>query len=662
MNKIELKDFLNYKFLSGIELSPDSNKVAFAVHQCIEKDNSYRSNIHIYNRKYGTSYQLTGIGDVQKFIWMDNETILFPAIRDNSLKTRVEAGEPWTCYYAIKINGGEAQEYMRIPMKVLNIVPIDADKFAVTCIFKNDELNLNEYEGDEKEKVLIEIEESKDYEIADEIPFRHNGTGFHNGRRDRLYIFDRRDSSMIPVTDEWQNVELVEVQGTKVLYTAMHFYKEKRMGLTTGIYTYDIETKDNVQLLDEEIYRIRYCGYMDDKVVFAASDMKTYGPNENPFFYRIEDGKVKLIAEYQGSACNSVGSDCRYGNGATFRIFGDGIYFLSTEGGNALIKKVSLDGKFETLTEANGTVDCFDICTDEIIFIGLKGNRLQELYSCKDGVEKRLTSFNEWVQETKKISTPERFEFDNGVGSTIEGWVIKPIDFNPKEKYPAILDIHGGHKCAYGSVFYHEMQLWANEGYFVFYCNPRGSDGGGNYFAEIINKYGEIDYYDIMKFTDEVLEKYPQIEAELMAVTGGSYGGYMTNWVIGHTDRFKCAASQRSISNWISQFGTADTGYYFPMNAFVSNIWDDTEEYWFHSPLKYANKVKTPTLFIHSECDLRCPIEQGIQMFTALKYNGVESRICIFKGENHELSRNGKPRHRVKRLTEITNWFNKHLK
>lgn len=662
MNKIELKDFLNYKFLSGIELSPDGNNIAFAVHQCIEKDNSYRSNIHIYNRKCGTNYQLTGLGDEQKFIWMDNETILFPGIRDNSLKEKVEAGEPWTCYYAIKINGGEALEYMRIPMKVLNIVPINADKFAVTCVFRNDELNPHEYEGAERDKILIEIEESKDYEIADEIPFRHNGPGFHNGRRARLYIFDRRDSSMIPITDEWQNVEFVEVRGTQVLYTAMHFYKEKRMGLTTGIYTYDIETKDSVQLLDEDIYRIRYCGYMNDKIVFAASDMKTYGPNENPFFYFIEDGKVKLMAEYQESASNSVGSDCRYGDGATFRIFGDSIYFLSTEGGNALIKKVSLDGKFETLTKANGTVDCFDVCTDEILFIGLKDNRLQELYSCKNGVEKRLTCFNEWVQETKKISTPERFEFDNGVGYTIEGWVIKPIDFNPKEKYPAILDIHGGHKCAYGSVFFHEMQLWANEGYFVFYCNPRGSDGGGNYFAEIICKYGEIDYYDIMKFTDEVLERYPQIDAERIGVTGGSYGGYMTNWIIGHTDRFKCAASQRSISNKISQFGTADTGYYFPLSAFVSNIWDDTEEYWFHSPLKYANKVKTPTLFIHSECDFRCPLDHAIQMFTALKYNGVESRLCIFKGENHELSRSGKPRHRVKRLVEITNWFNKYLK
>ncbi len=140
-------------------------------------------------------------------------------------------------------------------------------------------------------------------------------------------------------------------------------------------------------------------------------------------------------------------------------------------------------------------------------------------------------------------------------------------------------------------------------------------------------------------------------------------GGFMTNWIIGHTKRFKAAASQRSISNWISKFATTDIGYFFVEDQQASTPWKDVEKLWFHSPpLKYADKVVTPTLFIHSEEDYRCWLAEGLQMFTSLKYHGVESKLVLFKGENHELSRSGKPKHRIRRLKEITQWFNRHLK
>ena len=199
-------------------------------------------------------------------------------------------------------------------------------------------------------------------------------------------------------------------------------------------------------------------------------------------------------------------------------------------------------------------------------------------------------------------------------------------------------------------------------GYFVFFCNPRGSEGKGNAFADIRGIYGTIDYEDIMKFTDIVLEKYTNIDKSRVGVTGGSYGGFMVNWIIGHTDRFKCAASQRSISNWIDDFGTTDIGYYFNPDELGGDVCSGFDKLWEQSPLKYANNAKTPTLFIHSEEDYRCYQTQAFQMFTALKYYGVESRICLFKGENHELSRSGKPKHRVRRLKEITDWFEKYLK
>ena len=136
----------------------------------------------------------------------------------------------------------------------------------------------------------------------------------------------------------------------------------------------------------------------------------------------------------------------------------------------------------------------------------------------------------------------------------------------------------------------------------------------------------------------------------------------MTNWIIGHTNRFKAAVSQRSISNWISKFGTTDIGYFFVEDQIGSTPWDDLDKLWDHSPLKYADRVVTPTLFIHSEEDYRCWLVEGIQMFTALKYHGVDARLCIFKGENHDLSRSGRPKSRLRRLEEISKWFDKYLK
>ena len=207
------------------------------------------------------------------------------------------------------------------------------------------------------------------------------------------------------------------------------------------------------------------------------------------------------------------------------------------------------------------------------------------------------------------------------------------------------------------------MQLWASEGYFVFFCNPHGSDGKGNKFADIRGpKYGKLDYDDIMRFTDAVLEKYPQIDKSRVGMTGGSYGGFMANWIVGHTDRFAAVASQRSISNYISKCLTTDIGYYHNIYAMQADPWNGADILWEHSPLKYADKCTTPTLFIHADEDYRCWMGDAIQMFTALRMHGCPTRLCLFHKENHMLSRSGKPKHRIRRLKEITDWFEKYLK
>ena len=256
----------------------------------------------------------------------------------------------------------------------------------------------------------------------------------------------------------------------------------------------------------------------------------------------------------------------------------------------------------------------------------------------------------------------ETLYFLNTDGVDIDGFVMKPVGYEPGKRYPGILHIHGGPKMVFGPGFHHEMQLWAASGFFVCYCNPRGSCGKGNAFADLQGKYGEVDFRDLMEFTDEVLRRYPEIDADRMGVAGGSYGGFMTNWVIGHTDRFRCAVSQRSIANYMGDYLLSDIGYYYVPDQQLGTIGEHPERLWKASPLTYADRVKTPTLFIHADKDYRCTLANGLEMFAALKLHGVESKLCMFYGENHGLSREGKPSNRISRLSEILHWMEEHLK
>lgn len=659
MENLKLKDFLDYKYLSNLEFSPNGENAGFVVNTTNYDDNNYQSNIWLLNNKTKKYSKLTSLNEERSFLWIDNSTIIFPATRDAKLKEKVSQGEKWTAYYSIDINGGEADKYMQIPLMVTAIKMIDKDNFVLTAKYDNYGINLNEMTGEERTKAIAKLKEEKDYEVLDEIPFWSNGGGFTNQKRNRLYLYNRISNEVTPLTCEHTVVTYFSYKDGKVLYVGNVF--EGKLEQREGIFCYDIASKKTETLLPIEAnFRVSYAEFLEDAVICALNDCKEYGMNQNPSFYVIKNGKVELLKKHDTWMINTVGSDCRYGGGKAYRVVNGKLYFPTTVFKDSFLNTIDLAGNETVLTKANGSVDVYDVHGDEILFVGLRGIKLQEIYSLKNGEETQLTSFNENVYTDKKLSIPEKCNFVND-GIEIEGWVLKPVDYDETKTYPAILDIHGGPKTVFGEVFYHEMQVWANMGYFVFFCNPRGGDGRGNAFADIRGKYGTIDYDDLMKFTDVVLEKYP-IKADRVGVTGGSYGGFMTNWIIGHTDRFRCAASQRSIANWISKFGTTDIGYYFNADQNASTPWINQEKLWWHSPMKYADKAKTPTLFIHSEEDYRCWLAEGIQMFTALKYHGVEARLCMFRGENHELSRSGKPKHRVRRLEEMTNWFEKYLK
>ena len=659
MENLKLKSFLEYKFLSNLDFNTKGNILAFTVTESDFDKNAYKNFIYTLDIENKNIKKLTHSGKEKNSLWLNENIILFSGARDEKINLKVKLGETWTLYYALDIkNGGEAYEYMRIPMEVTGIKIVDENNFFLTATYDHNSLDLNNLTGDEREKAIATIEENKDYEVLDEIPFWNNGVGFVNKKRNRLYHFDRTNNKLTPISDEYSNIELFNVRDNKVIFIA-RTYTDK-LPLTASLWTYDLISNNLENIISDNLYDISFANFIEDKIVCAFSDMTQFGVNENHKLYLIDDKNINLLYENDTWLSSTVGSDCRLGGGKSFKVIGDKLYFLSTVVERTHLNSVDVKGNVQVLCDEDGSIDCFDIANGNIFYVGMRDYTLQEIYKLENNSSEKLTTFNEEINKKYKISKPEIFDFTTNEDTT-KGFVIYPVDYDKNKTYPAILDIHGGPKTVYGNIFYHEMQVWANMGYFVFFTNPHGSDGYGNVFADIRGKYGTVDYNDLMNFTDYVLEKYP-IDKKRVGVTGGSYGGYMTNWIIGHTDRFACAASQRSISNWISKFGTTDIGYYFNVDQNQATPWQFHDKLWWHSPLKYADKAKTPTLFIHSEEDYRCWLAEGLQMFTALKYHGVEARLCMFRGENHELSRGGKPKHRVRRLTEITNWFEKYLK
>ena len=660
MKKLELRSFLEYKFLSNLDFNPNGRKIAFSVSESDIKKNLYKHFIYTLDTDTNEIKKLTHRGKEKNSLWLDNDTILFSSDRNEEIKEKRKNGETWSVFYALDTkNGGEAYEYMTLPFDVTEIKIIDNDNFIFTATFDNNSLNINNLTGEEKEKAIKLYNENKDYEILDEIPFWSNGVGFVNKKRNRIYHYDKSQNKTTEISGIFSNIEFFNLKDNKVVFGGRTY--ENKQPTTAELWSYDLATKKLETIIKDGLYDISYANFIEDKIVCALSDMKDFGINENHKLYLIDkDKNINLLFENDTWLSCTVGSDCRLGGGKSFKIIDNKLFFLSTIADSVYLNSIDTKGKHQVLCSEDGSIDFFDIANNKIYYVGMRNYGLQEIYILENSSSKKISSFNEKIFENYEISRPEIFDFTTN-GDITKGFVIYPINYDKNKKYPAILDIHGGPKTAYGNIFYHEMQVWANMGYFVIFTNPHGSDGYGNTFADIRGKYGTVDYEDLMNFVDYVVEKYP-IDKNRLGVTGGSYGGYMTNWIIGHTDRFKCAVSQRSISNWISKFGTTDIGYYFNADQNQATPWINHDKLWWHSPVKYADKAKTPTLFIHSEEDYRCWIAEGLQMFTALKYHGVDARLCMFRGENHELSRSGKPKHRIKRLEEITNWFEKYLK
>ena len=662
MEKLRIEDFEKYHFLSDVHLSPDGKHAVFVEQKTDMEKNLYTSYLWLCDTEAKTVSPLTTSGKDRSAYWLDNETILFVSSRSGE---KPHVGEAKTEYYTISIHGGEAQKAFSVPVAVEKIEALGGGRYLLSSIYNNMLPELTGLEGEAKEKALKQIEEEQDYWVFDELPFWGNGIGYVNKHRVRLYLFDAETGALDPITEKLYHIDSWNLNDAKdqIVWLGQSF--TDRATQKPELVLYDMVKKERHVLIEQEKYRLGGAWFMGDEILFSGSDGKQYGMNENKSYYRIDrDGTIHPFYEGDLSATSTVGSDCRLGGGLNAKAVPGAFYLLITDRYSSRIVKLTDGNKIEYLTEQTGSVDCFDVAGDHCLFVGMRGTGLQELYhlDLTSKSEEVVSAFNRDVLKDYYVAQPEALTILRPDGVDIDGWVLLPKDYKAGYKYPAILDIHGGPKTAYGDVFYHEMQYWANEGYFVMFCNPRGGSGRGNEFADLRGKYGTIDYDDIMAFVDHVLEKYEDIDPARVGITGGSYGGFMTNWVIGHTDRFAAAASQRSICNWINMELTSDIGPNFAADQMAASTFTNPEKMWFHSPLKYIQNCKTPTLFIHSDEDYRCWQIEGIQIFSALKLLGVETRLCMFHGENHELSRSGKPKHRVRRIAEITAWFDRYLK
>jgi dipeptidyl aminopeptidase/acylaminoacyl peptidase len=286
-----------------------------------------------------------------------------------------------------------------------------------------------------------------------------------------------------------------------------------------------------------------------------------------------------------------------------------------------------------------------------------------EVFLCHaDGTgEQQLTDLNrEWKAEVA-LARPERWRYERA-GCTLDCWVMQPYGYEPGQRYPALLHIHGGPHTQYGHNFFDEFQVYAGAGYAVIYINPRGSQGYGEAFTRAVHgDWGGGDFADIMAGLDVALSQCPFIDPERLGIMGGSYGGFLTSWTVGHTNRFKAACSERAVNNLYTLFGTSDIGASFLEAQTGALPWDNMQWYIDHSPLTYAKNITTPLLILHAEDDLRCGIEQAEQLFTALKRQRKEVLFVRFPDETHEMSRSGKPRHRLERFRYILDWFAKYL-
>ena len=656
---IEMEDIALYQIPSSLRYSPSGVHLAFEVTRTDLEKNEYHTDIYI--AEGGQARRVTWSIDAHIVLWQDEDTLI--------LRRSLPDAQPGvTELFRLSLHGGEAQPWLTLPFGLHKMEKLPEGYIAAGAIRMDDPDAYLDPPEKRKEKAEARKAE-EDYHVVDELPYWFNGQGYINGQRTALFFIREKDGKPVfkRLTAPAFDVHDFCVDGDTVYYAGA--VKQGKESLYNQLYAWNAAQGKTEALWRRSGFSMGGLFVLDGQLYTQASDLKTYGVNQTPDICAAEKNSLRKAFVPPVSLYSSVLGDTAEGHGGDYAGEGEYLTLATVEDHNAIFALTpQADGQLacRTLWEKQGLTCTMAACRDRIALVYQGWDHVAEVFEMnRDGSGwTQLTHLNDSALADRYVAEPHRVDYTS-CGYDLHGWVLLPQDYSPRKKYPAVLDVHGGPRCVYGETFFHEMQLWTARGFVVFFTNIKGSDGRGDAFADIRGDYGGTDFQNLMDFTDAVLAAYPAIDPQRLCETGGSYGGFMTNWIIGHTDRFCCAASQRSISNWISMSFISDIGPYFgPDQCGAKGLHGDqnTAALWAHSPLKYAGQAKTPTLFIHSEEDYRCPLPEGMQMMQALAQRGVETRMVIFKGENHELSRSGKPKHRIRRLREITEWFEKHAR
>jgi dipeptidyl aminopeptidase/acylaminoacyl peptidase len=489
--------------------------------------------------------------------------------------------------------------------------------------------------------------------------YKFNDTGWFDDKRTHLWVVDVASgrASQITSGEEWNDTDPQwSPDSRRIAFVSDRSGKAFDEGGNTDVWAIDAGGGPLVKISDH-----------------ATNDSS---PRWSP-----DGGTVAFLSSVPETAHPRIWLAPSTG-GAPSRLAADGVDLIPTalrwaEGGRALCFETGLRGTSQwyrvdlaarratAVTSGDRTLRFVDVNepTKRLAYAVNDPTHLDDLYvaDLNGRNERQITHLNAALWTRLQLVPVERVAFKGADGWDVDGFFMKPVGWEPGKKYPLVLTIHGGPAGMFGFDWYHEFQVYASRGWAVFFTNPRGSTGYGEKFERGIElNWGGKDYVDIMNGVDAILAKYPWIDRECLGVTGGSYGGYMTNWIVGHTTRFKAAVTLRSLSNFISDDGTRD-GAYGHADDFRGDIFEKFDTYWNASPLKYAKNVKTPTLVLHSDMDLRVPIEQGEQWFRALQHFGVPSEVVFFPRENHNLTRTGEPKHLVESLNWQVYWFDRYL-
>lgn len=663
---ITAEDLYRFRLITDSRISPDGKWVVYSVKRVDRRTERRYSNLWIVSTDRGRPRQFT-YGDhldSQPRWSPDGKAIAFISDRANEKQPQV---------YIISFDGGEARQLtnLRGGFDTLEWSP-DGRHLAMS--FRKVDREAIEREKDERKKELGIVARR-----IDRLFFKYDGSGFLPGERWHIWTIDTRTGRAKQLTKGNRHDEFSpswSPDGRSILFVSNRSRKPDLEPDNVGLFT--------VPAMGGHLRRIatpygeKYAaGFSPDGRLIAYYGRQGKGEWWRNVSLWVVGAGGKSEAEnltgfFDVDVLGSTTNDLTVEPPIAPPVWSEDatrIYFPAGRHGRGILQSVAARGKtqeLEHIIDGKGVVLQFsmDRAASRVAYLYGDMEHPVDLYvrTVRTGKTRRLTEINRRILHGKELGTIDEVWMKGPGGNSLHGWILKPPGFNPKKKYPSILEIHGGPQIQYGNLFMHEFYYLAANGYVVYFSNPRGGQGYGERHCKAIwGRWGAADYEDLMAWTDHVARK-PYIDRDRMGVTGGSYGGFMTNWIIGHTSRFKAAVTQRSITNMISKYGSGDYNWVLQYRFSNRTPWEDVRNYWKQSPAKYFGNVKTPTLVIHSEQDLRCPIEQGEQIFVALKKLGVDTEMVRFPDEPHGLSRTGRTDRRVDRLKSILRWFDRYLK